>query len=59
MSSSSSVELGYRYDIPISTLPLPLSYTVNPVGAPITKIGKSVFDRSNRFGVKIGLPSLA
>ena len=43
----------------ISALPLPLSCTVNAEYIPIIVNVESIFDRNNRFRVKIGLPSLA
>ena len=57
MSSSSSAKSGSV--ISISTLPLPLSCTVNTESVPIIENVESVFDKNNRFRVKISLPSLA
>ena len=57
MSSSSSAKSGSV--ISISTLPLPLSCTVNTESVPIIENVESVFDKNNRFRVKISLLSLA
>ena len=45
--------------MPISSLPLPLSCTVNTVSTSIMENGETVHDKNNRIRVKIDIPSLA
>ena len=57
MSSSSSAKSGSV--IPISALSLPQSCTVNTESVSIIENFESVFDKNNRFRIKLSIPPFA